>query len=197
VIAIRGYSSRLSQAVVSILPKGERVTPVERGAHQTTADRHLFCNGLLRSEKIGNQTPEQIAEGFIANAARIIAECDLIIGVNDTARICVIGSESGFTGSFDGTYAASKAALHRYVETKKLRTADQQLICIAPGVIGDAGMTIRRKDRQRLEMREAYHPKRRFLTCAEVARWVTFCLYEDSGYMTNQVLRLNGGEHLK
>lgn len=195
-LAIRGYSSRLAQALIGLLPHGEVACPVERGAHQTAADRHLFCQGLLRSEPIGAQTSTDIAEGFMANAARTIMECDLILAVNDAARICIIGSESGFAWSYDGAYAASKAAVHRYVETKRLRTSQQQLICVAPGIIGDARMTARRTDRDRLAKREAEHPKRRFLTCAEVARWVHFVLYEDSGYMTNQVLRLNGGEHL-
>lgn len=195
-IAIHGIASRLAQAVLPLLPEDEEVRPVERGEVLAAAERHLFCRGLLRPNKITEQDYEEIAESFVANAARTISVCDRVIAANDTARICIIGSDSGFSWSHDGAYAASKAALHRYVETKKLRTPHQQLICIAPGIIGDASMTLRRTDEKRLEERRQAHPKRRFLTCAEVARWVHFVLYVDAGYMTNQVVRINGGEHL-
>lgn len=195
-LAIRGFSSRLAQAVIDLLPKGESAVQVSRNDRQTTAQRHLFCQGVLYSMPMGAQSPEAIAASFMANAVKTVTECDCIIASNDEARICVIGSESAFTWSHDGTYAASKAAVHRYVETKKLRTPRQQLVCIAPGIIDDAMMTIRRNDLDRLEARMKAHPKERFLTCSEVARWVHFCLYVDAGFMTNQVLRLNGGEHL-
>lgn len=196
-IAIHGIASRLAQAVLPLLPESEEVIPVERGANRADADRHLFCRGLLRPATILAQTREEIAESFIANAAQTIAKCDTILAVNGTARICVIGSESGFSWSYDGAYAASKAALHRYVETKKLRTPWQQLVCIAPGIVEDAGMTLRRTDEKRLEERKQAHPKQRFLTCAEVARLIHYCLYVDQGYLTGQILRFNGGEHIR
>lgn len=196
-IAIRGFGSRLAQAVIDVLPDGENAVPVERGGCNTTADRHLFCQGVMTPAAIGQQSEQQLAESFIANAASTIRQCDLIIATNDKARICVIGSESGFSWSFDGAYAASKAGLHRYVETKRLRTPDQQLICVAPSIIADAGMTVRRTDRHALASREAAHPKGRFLTCAEVAAWVRFVLYLDRGYASGTVIRINGGQHTR
>lgn len=196
-LAIRGFGSRLAQAVADLLPPGETAVPVERGDCNSTADRHLFCQGLLTPQTIGMQSEAVIADSFMANAASTIRQCDLVIGVNDRARICVIGSESGFSWSYDGAYAASKAGLHRYVETKTLRTPEQQLICIAPSIIGDAGMTTRRQDQANLVTRETAHPKRRFLTCAEVARWIVFVLYIDTGYASGTVIRLNGGQHIR
>jgi NAD(P)-dependent dehydrogenase (short-subunit alcohol dehydrogenase family) len=146
---------------------------------------------------IGQQTREETTTSFEANFAMVARQCDLILATNDKARICVIGSESGFSWSFDGVYAASKAAVHRYVETKRLRTPYQQLICIAPSIVGDLGMTSRRTDAANLERRKLEHPKQRFLTAAEVCQLIHFALYVDDGYLTNTVIRLNGGAHAR
>lgn len=60
-------------------------------------------------------------------------------------RICVVGSMSGITGSFDNVYAKAKAKVHRLVE-RKLVKPPQQLVAVAPPIIADSGMTRRRHD---------------------------------------------------
>jgi NAD(P)-dependent dehydrogenase (short-subunit alcohol dehydrogenase family) len=194
-IAIRGFASPLSQALLSLLPEWETAVPVERGGCNSGAERHLFAQGLLRPQAVSQQSSDEIAESLMANAIRTIQQCDLIFAVNPKARVCVIGSESGFAWSFDGAYAAAKAAVHRYVETKRLPKPEQQLICVAPSIIADGGMTLRRDDAQRLAEKAAAHPKGRFLTCAEVARLIHHVLYVDEGYLSGVVIRLNGGQH--
>lgn len=194
-IAIRGYSSGLARALLPLLPEREKAVPVERGGCNTGAERHLFAQGLLRPAAVSQQSNAEIAESLMANAICTIQQCDLIFAVNDQARVCVIGSESGFAWSFDGAYAAAKAAVHRYVETKRLPKPQQQLICIAPSIIADGGMTTRREDAKNLAAKEAAHPKGRFLTCAEVAKWIKFVLYEADDYATGVVIRINGGMH--
>jgi NAD(P)-dependent dehydrogenase (short-subunit alcohol dehydrogenase family) len=196
-LAIRGANSEIAKKLIAILHPDTDFIAV--GRDETTpddADRYLFCSGLLRPKSLADQTDEEIEESFQVNCSRICQDCDRLIASNDRARICVIGSESAFSGSFDGAYVTYKRMLHAYVLLKKLRTPDQQLVCIAPSIIADAGMTLRRTDRDRLRARELRHPKKRFLTSEEVARWVYFVLYEDKGYLTNQIIRLNGGEHL-
>lgn len=193
-IAIRGAGSAIVQALRPLLPADEMVVEVSRHAQMPAdSNRHLFAAGVLYPKQIGDQDAAEIAESFFVNAAWVMQDCDRLIAANDHVRICVIGSESGFAGSFDGSYAASKAALHRYVETKRLRTPDQQLICIAPTIIRDAGMTLRRADLRSVDARAAEHPKRRWLAAIEVARLIRFCLYEDQGYLSGTVIRMNGG----
>ena len=194
-IAIRGFASAIAQSLIDLLPDGEEAVPVERGGTNTAAGRHLFCSGLLVPKTIIQRSAAELGESFMANAGRVIAQCDLIIATNDEARICVIGSESGYSWSFDGAYAAAKAGLHRYVETKRLRTSRQQLVCVAPGIIGDAGMTLRRTDTPNLEQRRLAHPKQRWLTSLEVARLVHHVLYVDEGYLSGIAIRMNGGAH--
>lgn len=195
-IAIRGAGSVIVQRLAALLPKGECIVKVDRWeAPPMDALRYLFCQGLIKPKRITEQTDNEIAESFLVNAGRIIKECDQIIEGNDLARICVVGSESGFVGSFDGAYAVAKAALHCYVETKRLRTPRQQLVCIAPTIIWDAAMTQVRDDLETVEARGRAHPKGRWLTAREVARLIHFCLFVDEGYLSGVVLRFNGGAH--
>lgn len=196
-IAIRGAGSEIAKAVIRLLHPNEDFVAVGRDENiPLDADRYLFCQGLLRGKSLEDQTIEEIDESFWVNCERAVDDCDRLIAENDKARICVLGSESGFTGSYDATYAAHKRMLHLYVERRRLRTPEQQLICVAPGIVRDAGMTLRRTDTDRLRAREAAHPKKRFLTSAEVATLLYYCLYTSTPYLTNIVIRMNGGEHV-
>lgn len=195
-IAIRGYSSTIAQELAKLLPADETVHVVHRGAHMPTdADRYFICQGLLRPKSVDQQTKAEIEEGWEVNLRYITKRCDWVLSQNDRARICVIGSESAFSGSYDMTYATTKKLLHDYVKEKRLYTPEQQLVCVAPSIIEDSGMTERRLDQDRLDKRRREHPKRRFLRAREVARLVRFLLYVDDGYVCNAVIRMNGGEH--
>lgn len=192
-LAVTGRGSHIVEALRTLLPENEKVERIAPGdAVPACASRYLLCAGVIRPKTLGEQTPVEIDETLDVNLIRPMQLCDVILAVNDTARICVMGSESGYAWSYDGVYAASKAALHRYVETKKLKPR-QQLVCIAPSIIADTMMTMVRTDTENLERRQAEHPKRRFLTALEVARLIHFLLYVDEGYLSGQVIRINGG----
>lgn len=194
-LAVRGASSRIAEELFELIPRDEDVVRVDRTENIAgiRAQRYLFCQGFIQSRAIWDQSRQDQGLSFLINASQVIESCDKILEWNDVARICVLGSESGESWSFDGSYAAAKAGLHRYVETKRLRTHDQQLICVAPTIIRDAGMTTRRNDLATVDQRALQHPKGRFLLAEEVARLIHFCLYQDQGYLTGQVIRMNGG----
>ncbi len=193
-LAIRGAASRIAETLLPMLPAGERVVNVGRGEPiPLNADRYLFCAGVLFGQ--ATPTPLEIADTFDVNFFAVRRACEAIFDANDAARVCVIGSESAIAGSYDMAYAASKRCLHDYVERKQLRTSQQQLVCVAPSIVEDCEMTTGRKDRDVLARKRAAHPKRRFLRAEEVARLVRFALYEDDGYLSGVVLRMNGGAH--
>lgn len=192
-VAITGWRSRIAVEFRALLPRDEAIRgTVGSPAFSTTADRYLFCHGLLRPKMMAEQTPEERAEGLRVNYLSVVEHCDAVLAKNPAARICIIGSESGYRGSFDGTYAAAKAALHAYVEHKVIGP-EQQLVAISPGIIADAGMTTRRTDRENLERRRAEHPKRRFLESREVAEVAHFLLYR-APYISGTVVRMHGGQ---
>lgn len=193
-IYVRGAGSAIAQALAEL----EAICPIRR-LEDTPDDgaKYLFCAGSLIQKKALDQDGYEIADTFSVNASSVIRSCDRLIEDNPKARICVIGSEAAYTGSFNAIYAASKAALHRYVETKRLKHPGQQLVCVAPSIIANTGMTEARNaaGKQAMEDRRLLHPKGRFLEPMEVARMVHFLLSIDQGYTTGTVIRMNGGEH--
>ena len=156
------------------------------------ANYYLFCQGLLRPKKMQDQTEAERTEGFEVNLDSIVRACDAVLAVNESARICIIGSESAYKGSFDDVYAVSKMLIHSYVERKKLAPG-QQLVAISPGIIEDAGMTTRRTDQDTLNFRRAMHPMGRFLQSREVAEFAHHLLFHQP-YIRNTVIRMNGGQ---
>lgn len=192
-ILVRGAGSAIADALAEL----HAISPVRRYDEMPAdGERYLFCQGLLRQKKLSAQSDDEIAESFMVNAGAIIRECDRLIDVNPKARICVMGSEAAFTWSYDGAYAAAKAALHRYVETRRLNSPDQQLVCVAPSIIVGTGMTNARNaaGKRAMEDRRLLHPKQRWLEPMEVARMIHFLLCVDHGYTTGVVVRMNGGE---
>lgn len=153
-------------------------------------DRYLICSGFLAGERITLITPENAVLTWQQNFIRIAALCDRIFTVNDHARIVVLGSESGFSGSHDMAYAGAKAALHLYIETKQLSHPEQMLVGLAPHIIWDSGMTQRRSDLAELEERGRATRLGRWLTAEEVAHGAHHLLYGASPALSGQVIRM-------
>lgn len=193
-IAINGMGSQIAKELLALLPEGEEAVGYKLpGRAPIEADRFVFCQGYLAGKSAGEHDDHSAGETFTVNFLDIAAACDRIFAGLDHARVVVVGSQSGFSGSYDTAYAGAKAALHTYVETKRLGP-EQQLVAVAPGIVADGGMTTRRKDQRDLVQRELSHPKGRFLLACEVARLIRFLLYDDSGYLSGTVIRMHGGE---
>jgi 3-oxoacyl-[acyl-carrier protein] reductase len=178
-LVVTGMGSRITQELIPMV--NEPVTRWSASDDDLMAERFLLCAGIIDADPhmtmdINYYEPREIMEA--------------VFDVNPNARICVVGSMSGIRGSFDQSYAASKASLHLYVETKAL-TPNQQLVAVAPWIISDAGMTLRRSDNYAVKAMK--HPKGRFITSLEVAHLIRFLLYEDRGYITNTVIQMHGG----
>ena len=192
-ICISGWRSKIAEEFRTFLPPSEQTIwgkPCE--PNFPTAERYLFCNGLLRPKRAGDQTQAERDESWLVNYISIATQCDWIFAHNSAARVCIIGSESAYRGSFDEIYTTSKAALHNYVTGKRLRTWSQQLVCISPGIIEDAGMTTRRRDTGNLNRRRSEHPMGRFATAREVASLAHHLLYHQP-YVSGTVVRMHGG----
>lgn len=192
-IAISGWRSEIAVAFRGLLPPGEE--PLWMKACEPDlpyADRYFFCHGLLRSKRIEDQTQAEREESWHVNCASVVSACEWIFAGNHKARVAIIGSESAYRGSYDESYSLSKERLHKYVQAKELPYPEQQLVCVSPGIIADAGMTLRRKDLKNLERRKAEHPMKRFVTSAEVAKLAHHLLYEQP-YISGTVIRMHGG----
>lgn len=189
-IGITGHRSTITQALLAMLPDGE--VPVWDEV-PNDCGRYFFCAGVLHGKRVSQLPATESHETWDVNFAWVAEECDRIIDGNPNARICVMGSESGFAGSYDMAYAGAKAALHLYVETKRLRYPGQQLVAIAPTIIEDSAMTQRRGDLDACLARGRQRRMGRWLRAENVARMVHHALYVDDGSLCNVVIRMNGG----
>jgi NAD(P)-dependent dehydrogenase (short-subunit alcohol dehydrogenase family) len=159
-----------------------------------TIDRFFLCHGLLQPRTLLQQTAANAAESLAVNLLSTVRLIEHALAINPAARIVVVGSESGYKGSFDDSYALSKAAINAYVRWRSLPHQSQQLVCLAPSMIIDAGMTTRRSDLDVVRQRAATHPKGRLLTAAEVAETAFYLLFQDGGYISNTVISMDGGK---
>lgn len=106
-------------------------------------------------------------------------------------RIINISSLAGVTGNRgQSNYAAAKAGLHGATKSLALEVATRGVTvnAIAPGLI-----TSQATARFDAAMVKTLVPMRRMGTPAEVANLVSFVASEQAGYLTGQILSLNGG----
>lgn len=155
-LAVTGFRTTIVQALRALLPAGEEIVRVpmdtsrmEEPLRVPKAERFLLAAGMLLGKPMSEYTTADYGQMLACNVVNPIRICEWVLATNPTARICVIGSESARTGSFDKVYAATKAALHAYVQQRRVREG-QQLVLVSPPIILDSGMTARRPDRDRL-----------------------------------------------
>ena len=106
-------------------------------------------------------------------------------------RIIAMSSISGLRGNYGQVnYSASKAGIIGGVKALSLELAKRKITvnCVAPGVI-ESDMT---KELPAEEVKKLI-PMKRFGTAKEVASLVNYLMSEDAGYITGQVISVNGG----
>lgn len=106
-------------------------------------------------------------------------------------RIVTMSSVSGLRGNYGQVnYSASKAGIIGASKALALELAKRKITvnCVAPGVI-ESDMT---KDLPVDEVKKII-PMKRFGKAKEVASLVNYLLSEDAGYITGQVISVNGG----
>jgi 3-oxoacyl-[acyl-carrier protein] reductase len=107
-------------------------------------------------------------------------------------RIVALSSISGIMGNRGQTnYAAAKAGLDGAMRSlaREIGSRGVTVNSVAPGII-ETKMTAAVFDAQRIEQMV---PLRRAGTPAEVAGLVAFLMSESAGYITGQVISINGG----
>jgi 3-oxoacyl-[acyl-carrier protein] reductase len=109
-------------------------------------------------------------------------------------RIINVSSVVGQTGVFGASnYAASKAGLIGFTKAvaKEVATKGITINCIALGYI-NAGMNLKLPEDMRAKILETI-PMKRFGDAEEVAETVIFLCSKGAGYITGQIIGINGG----
>lgn len=146
-------------------------------------DYFVLAAGVLHGKRVLDLTADEIASCVSVNFVNVLRLCEHIFANHPRAQVCIIGSESAWKGSFDQLYAATKAAVHSYVKTRRSLGPLQRLVAVAPPIIRDSGMTQRRGDLEQL-MRSG----RKMCSARDVARRVYGSMRD--GVHQNEVLSL-------
>jgi len=110
---------------------------------------------------------------------------------NRKGRIVALSSISGLAGNRGQiNYSASKAGIIGAVKSLAKEVAKRNITvnCVAPGVI-ETDMT----SEIPFDMVKEAIPMRRMGTAVEVASVINYLMSEDAGYITGQVISVNGG----
>ncbi len=175
---VRALTVRTGEPVERI--HADLADPATRFAWPDGCERFVLAAGILYPCKLLALEGLEIRDALAVNLVNVMRLCETILQSVRTARIVVIGSLSGREGSFDHLYAAAKAGVHAYIQTRLVQPP-QLLACVAPTIVSDAGMTLRRPDYP------AVLSRRPTVTSAQVAEMVAALLYADAG----QLERLN------
>jgi NAD(P)-dependent dehydrogenase (short-subunit alcohol dehydrogenase family) len=188
-VGICGAGSSIAKAFMTLIGD-ENVVTAKPDIIENFHDRYFFCTGYLAGKQLCELSEEEAFLTWQANFMMVAKACDRILLSNPTARICVIGSESAFKGSYDMAYAGSKIALHKYVETKQLTSSGQFLVAVAPHVVWDSGMTQKRRDLIDLKLRGGRNRTGRWLEAIEVAKTAHWLLYDAPVSLSGQTIRM-------
>lgn len=188
-IGIAGHNTTIAEEFVSLLP-GEKFVRDRLQDMPLNLGKYLICVGFLAGRNILEINNEDAWRTWSTNFLEPARFCERLFMVNPDARVCLIGSESAVVGSYDMAYGGAKAALHHYVETKKLTGPMQQLVAISPCIIRDSGMTGRRNDLGRVEARASLIRQGRWLEAREVAALARDMLCNATPFLSNTIIRL-------
>lgn len=174
-LCVTGWNSVIVRELVALHPEETfaRAEPAPNGGYGMLpmAQRFVYAAGVLHGKSAREIERAEAIETLEVNLYSAIKFVEAALATNPAARVCVVGSMSGITGSYDDFYAASKAGLHLYVQTRAVRPP-AQLFAVAPGIVSDSRMTRARKD----------YPKvlyeRPTVTAAQVAQIISLYLWD-------------------
>lgn len=207
-ILIIGKNSKIAQELKKIIPKDYLIfTPSKKEWNMKnivfdkkkkniieTSNKIILLNSIISSKNFLRRTEFDILDQIKINLISILRICEIALNKNPKVRIAIMGSKSGIKGSYDIIYALTKASLHKYVEERKIKYPEQQIFCISPSTIIDAGITTRRNDQNNVKKSIEANPKKRGINCKEISNLLYSFLFEQTDYISNTVIRVDGGK---
>lgn len=193
-ITAQGGSGRLIQFDI-----GDRElcrTRLEADIEQHGAYYGVVCNaGIVRDGAFPALTDNEWDDVIHTNLDgfyNLLKPCIMpMIGLRRGGRIVTLSSVSGIMGNRGQVnYSASKAGLIGATKALALELAKRRITvnCVAPGLI-DTGMVSPEVESEALKM----IPLKRMGQAEEVAGLVSYLMSDIAGYVTRQVISINGG----
>ena len=169
---------------------------LEADIEQHGAYYGVVCNaGIVRDGAFPALTDDEWDDVIHTNLDgfyNLLKPCIMpMIGLRRGGRIVTLSSVSGIMGNRGQVnYSASKAGLIGATKVLALELAKRRITvnCVAPGLI-DTGMVSPEVEGEALKM----IPLKRMGQAEEVAGLVSYLMSDIAGYVTRQVISINGG----
>ncbi len=169
---------------------------LEADIEQHGAYYGVVCNaGIVRDGAFPALTDDEWDDVIHTNLDgfyNLLKPCIMpMIGLRRGGRIVTLSSVSGIMGNRGQVnYSASKAGLIGATKALALELAKRRITvnCVAPGLI-DTGMVSQEVESEALKM----IPLKRMGQAEEVAGLVSYLMSDIAGYVTRQVISINGG----
>jgi 3-oxoacyl-[acyl-carrier protein] reductase len=166
--------------------------------HYSSLDILVNNAGIVRDSTLRKMDPEQWQAVIDTNLTGVFNTCRAAVDkMKDGGRIINISSVSAMMGTFgQSNYVAAKAGVIGLTKTLSRELAKRQITvnCVAPGmVLTEMGKTVPEA------VREDWLtgiPLQRFGDPEDIANAVVFLSSPLAGYVTGQVLHVNGGSWL-
>lgn len=207
-ILVTGGSSKIGKEFIKLIPKNiiiKNPNKIEWDLSKNkfsrkqvnlikNSDKIVILHSKLSSKSHLKKSLKDITNQICLNLTSTIRICEIALNSNPKARIVILGSESGLKGSYDIIYALTKSSIHKYVEERKIKYKDQQLLCLAPSTISDGKMTLKRKDKKNVKNSININPKKRGIKSKEISIFIYKLLFEITDYVSNTTIHINGGK---
>ena len=156
----------------------------------------LLC-GFLGGKSLEDKIDSEIDVDFDINAiAQIKLIKRLLHHFSEDGRVIFLNSIASFNGSYDTTYAASKASIIGFVKAMaKQGPRNIRFNAIASGLIEDAGMASQFSS-QDIERHESETPSGAHNKSAEIAGVIFDICGESWRNMNGHVIHINGGRYV-
>ena len=205
---ITGASCKIGASFIAMLPKSSTIykpTKQELNLENINQIKRLKRNiinsdvlillhsVIIPKPHLKKNLTEKIKQLKI-NLLSTLEITEIALKYNKNAKIFILGSESGKKGSYDIIYALTKAALHKYIEERKILFPGQQLVGIAPSTIIDGKITLERQDKANVKKSINMNPKKRGILSNEISKLIYSLVFFNTDYISNIVIDVNGGK---
>ncbi len=183
---------------VAHLPKNLVTDDLAEGELPTTLDGVVYCPGSINLKPFRSLKPDAFLEDFQINvlgAVKVLQASQKVLKNAENPSVVLFSTVAVGQGMpFHASIAAAKGAVEGLARSLAAEWAPAVRVnCIAPSLTDTPLAARLLASDEKKEAAGARHPLKRVGTAAEIASLAHFLLSENSGWMTGQVIGMDGG----